>query len=75
MPQPNELNRSLLALDQERTLVAVAEMSQTSWLIAGMVPGIERHPLKKLEPNQEALLRLIERWRNEAVSCACCACL
>jgi transposase len=46
MPQPNDLNRSLLALDQERTLIAVIEMSQTSWLVAGVVPGIERHPLK-----------------------------
>lgn len=41
-------------------------MSQSSWLVAGTVPGVERHPLKKLVPDMEALLRLLERWRDEA---------
>ena len=41
-------------------------MSQSSWLVAGIVPGLERHPLKKLEPDEEALLRLLQRWRDEA---------
>jgi transposase len=30
------------------------------------VPGIERQPLKKLEPDAEARLRLLQRWRDEA---------
>jgi transposase len=42
-------------------------MSQSGWLVAGIVPGVERHPLKKLDPDQEALLQLIQRWRDEAV--------
>ena len=66
MPQRNDLSRSLIALDQESTLIAVIEMSQSSWLVAGIVPGIERHPLKKLDPDEEALLRLLQRWRDEA---------
>jgi transposase len=66
MPQRNDLSRSLVALDQESTLIAVIEMSQSSWLVAGIVPGIERHPLKKLDPDEEALLRLLQRWRDEA---------
>ncbi len=41
-------------------------MSQSSWLVAGIVPGIERHPLKKLEPSEEELVRLLTRWRAEA---------
>jgi transposase len=41
-------------------------MSQSSWLVAAMVPGVERHPLKKLEADEAALLRLLERWRGEA---------
>ena len=41
-------------------------MGVRSWLVAGIVPGIERHPLKKLEVNEEALLRLLGRWRDEA---------
>src|SRR3954453_5861050 len=44
----------------------VIEMSQASWLVAGIVPGIERHPLKKLEPSEVDLLRLLMRWRAEA---------
>ena len=32
-----------------------------------MVPGVERQPLKKLEPDASALLQIIERWRNEAI--------
>jgi transposase len=66
MLQPNDLSRSLTALDENSTLIAVIEMSQTSWLVAGIVPGVERHPLKKLVPDVEALLRLLERWRDEA---------
>ena len=42
-------------------------MSKASWLVSGAVPGVERQPLKKLAPDATALLRLIERWRNEAV--------
>lgn len=30
-------------------------------------PGLERHPLKKLEPDQDALLHLLWRWRSEAM--------
>ena len=48
MPQPNDLSRSLVALDQNSTIIAVVELSQSSWLIGGIVPGIERQPHKKL---------------------------
>jgi transposase len=44
----------------------VIEMSQSSWLVAGIVPGIDRHPAKKLEPSEAGLLRLLHRWREEA---------
>jgi transposase len=67
MPQPNDLSRSLVALDQDSTIIAVIEMSQSSWLVAGMLPGIERQPRKKLEPSPERLLGLLHRWRDEAV--------
>ena len=66
MPQPNDLSRSLVAFQQDSTLVAVVEMSRSSWLVAGIVPGIGRHPLKKLDPSEEALLALLRRWRDEA---------
>ena len=41
MPQPNDLSRSLVALDQNSTIIAVVEMSQSSWLVGGILPGIE----------------------------------
>ena len=67
MPQPSDLSRSLVALDQNSTIIAVVELSQSSWLVAGMLPGIERQPHKKLEPSPERLLALLHRWRDEAV--------
>jgi transposase len=66
MPQPNDLSRSRASFEQDATIVAVIEMSQSSWLIAGTVPGIERQPLKKIVPDAVALLRLLQRWRDEA---------
>jgi transposase len=66
MPKPADLNRCLAPLDQDHTIIAVIEMSQSSWLVAGVVPGIARQPLKKLAPDQDALLTLLHRWREEA---------
>lgn len=66
MSQLNDLRRSPTSLEQDSTIIAVIEMSQSSWLVAGIVPGIERHPLKKLEPSEEQLIRLLMRWRAEA---------
>src|SRR4051812_1151677 len=71
MSQPNDSRRSLIPLEQESTLIAVVELSRSSWLVAGIVPGLERHPLKKLEPDEEALLRLLQRWRDEAAKAGC----
>src|ERR1700737_922065 len=66
-PTPGQdLSRSLVALDQNSTIIAVIEMSQSSWLVAGVLPGIERQPRKKLEPNAEGLLGVLHRWRDEA---------
>src|SRR5208337_4186420 len=67
MTQVDDLSRSFVAFDQPTSLTVVVEMSQSSWLVAGMVPGVDRQPLKKLEPDPDALLRLLERWRAEAV--------
>src|SRR3954454_16909766 len=72
MPRPNDSHRSLLPLEQESTLIAVVELSRSSWLVPGSVPGVERHPLKKLDPDEDALLRLLRRlgllrrWRDDA---------
>src|SRR5262252_113094 len=67
----NNLSRSLIALEPASTLIAVIEMSLSSWLVAGIVPGIERQPLKKLAVDERALQRLLHRWREEAEKAGC----
>jgi transposase len=66
MQKLNDLSRSLTPLEPDVTLIAVIEMSQSSWLVAGIVPGVERQPLKKLKVDESALLNLLHRWREEA---------
>jgi transposase len=66
MQELNDLSRSLTALEPDSTLIAVIEMSQSSWLVAGLVPGVERQPLKKLGVDESALLKLLHRWQEEA---------
>src|SRR5215211_3984785 len=66
MPQPNDMSRSPIVLNQDGTVIAVVEMGRSSWLVAGIVPGIARHPLKKLAADAAALPGLLERWRGEA---------
>jgi transposase len=41
-----EATRSLTA-EQDNTIIAVIEMSQSKWLVAALVPGVERQSLKK----------------------------
>ncbi len=67
MPQQNDLSRSLFPFEHTTTLIAVIELSQSSWLIAGTIPGIERQPLKKIVPDETELLRVLHRWRDEGV--------
>ena len=66
MSQPFDASRSLYALEQDNTIIAVIEMSQSKWLVAAVVPGVKRQPLKKLDADEEAVLKLLHRWRNEA---------
>lgn len=66
MSQSFDATRSLAAFDQDSTLVVVVEMSLSKWLVAAIVPGVERRPLKKLDADPEALLKLLHSWRNEA---------
>jgi len=66
MQKLNDFSRSRIALEPDGTLIAVIEMSLSSWLVAGIVPGVERQPLKKLAVDESALLKLLHRWREEA---------
>ena len=62
----NDLSRCLTSLQPDGTLIAVIEMGLSSWLVAGIVPGVDRQPLKKLAVDENALLKLLHRWRDEA---------
>jgi transposase len=66
MSQSFDASRSLTAFEQDSTLVAVIEMSQSKWLVAAVIPGVARQPLKKLDANADALLKLLQRWQDEA---------
>src|ERR1700746_671255 len=66
MQKPNDLTQSRIVLKQDSTLIAVIKMSLRSWLVAGIVPSVERQPLKKLAVDESALLKLLNRWREEA---------
>lgn len=68
MAQPkDDLSRSLVVLEQDKTLIAVVELSLSTWLVGGLVPGVERDPLKKIAPDPQILLKLLHRWRDEAI--------
>lgn len=66
MEKLNDLSRSLIPLEPDSTLICVIELSLKSWLVAGIVPGVERQPLKKVGIDESALLKLLHRWREEA---------
>src|SRR5271170_2544519 len=61
MPQLNDLSTALAALDENSTLIAMIEMSQSSWLVAAIIHGVERQGVKKLIPDAGGLLRLLHR--------------
>jgi transposase len=68
-PPPGQaLSRSLVALEQDSTLIAVIEMRQSAWLVGGLVTGLAREPLKKLVPDLHALLLVLSRWRKAAAA-------
>jgi transposase len=56
-PIMNDLSRSRTVLEQDSTLIAVVELSLSSGVVAGIVPGLDRHPLKKLCADHDALLQ------------------
>jgi transposase len=61
----DDLSRSLVAFNQNTTIVATVELSSRTWLVGGVVPGLARDPLKKLASDENALLKLLYRWRDE----------
>jgi transposase len=68
MPKFNDLSRSLVAFEQDSTLVAVIEMGSASWLVGGFVPGLSKDPLKKFSPDAPGLLKILDGWREKALA-------
>ena len=66
-PQNDQSKKCFTAFEQASTMVAVVELSKKLWLVAGIVPGIGRHPLKKLEADENRLLALLHHWQQQAV--------
>jgi hypothetical protein len=54
MQKFDDLSRSLTTLEPGGTLIAVIKMSLSSWLVAGIVPGVERQRLKNLAIDESA---------------------
>ena len=71
MPVADNLSRSRIAFEEGNTLVAVIDMSLSSWVVLGLVPGLERRPEKKLGADEAGLLSLVHRWRDEAERRGC----
>lgn len=63
----NDLSRSLVAFEQDSTLVAVIELSLKTWVVAGLAPGVDRDLLKKQAAGADALLALLQRWQAETI--------
>ncbi|BCH26955.1 hypothetical protein [Mesorhizobium sp. L-8-3] len=61
-----DASRSLTALEQDNTIVAIIEMSKAKWLIAALVPGCKRQPRKKVYADTPSLLKLLQRWGDQA---------
>ena len=66
MKRNDDLSRSLIAFEQASTMVSVVELSLKTWLVASLVPGLSRQPMKKLGADAQALLKLLRRWQGEA---------
>ena len=71
MRPSNDLSRSIVPFECDATVVAVVELGQSSWLVGGIVPGIKRHPEKKIPADEQALFQLLHRWRDEAGKAGC----
>ena len=71
MPVTDNLTQSPVVFEETRTLVAVIDMSLSSWVVLGLVPGLRRRPEKKLGADETGLLSLLHRWRDEAERSGC----
>ena len=48
------IGRSTGAFNPHDTLTITVKISRSNWLVAGVLPGVERRPLKKLKVGEGA---------------------
>jgi hypothetical protein len=48
----------------EEAAQTAQQLSKESWLVAGIIPGVEHQPLKKLRADENDLLKFLKRWRS-----------
>src|SRR2546429_9381696 len=80
MSQPFDASKSLATLEQDNTVIAVIEMSQSKWLVAAVILWGQSQPPKKTHAGKEGPLKSFkhlghgkgtERGRaNTVVACA-----
>ncbi len=66
MTKPVETAVSATAPDCDSTLVTVAELSGSSWLVGSRVPGVARQSKHSLKARWEDLVALLDRLRRRA---------
>ena len=67
MARESAQNTYPIALDYDSTLVLAIELSNTSWVLAAQVPGLQRVKAKQsIESTAEALLAAIDGYRDRA---------
>ena len=66
MPETDDLSRSIVAFAEDSTLVAVIDMSLSSWVVLGGVPGLRRRPGSGLRSRGKLMASL----GNEIAICA-----
>src|SRR5271165_5542891 len=54
-----DTRKSCTPFDQNSTLIAVIELSQVSWLVGGIVPGLERNRNRGRSPGVQAAACLL----------------
>src|SRR5258708_39221783 len=66
--QKDDLSRSLVAFDQNSTLVAVVELSLKTWLAGGLFPGLTLQPLSKQSADPDSLAVVAHPSPDESIT-------
>jgi transposase len=60
--------RSTKSFEAESTLVVAVAMSRSVWLVAGLLAGIDRRPLKKMTSDEKELTVIAGAWCGDVAA-------